>query len=409
MAETETILLKRFTGNGDAQAFAEIIRRHAGLVYGAALRILADVDRASDVAQETFMQLTKDAGNVTGSLPGWLHRVATHKAIDQRRRDASRRHREKEYAARPPDETGEWKKISPYVDVGLRELDPELRDVLILHFLEGRTTREIAALQNTSQATVSRRIGSGVEQLRAKLRRRGVIVAVGALSALLGDNAVQAAPMAVLTELGKMAIVGGTAAGAAGVGAGSGLHTVAASVLTVVKANAVAVAAVAVIGVGSVVTYHEMTKPSFSEPAASAPAQPIAANPVYDPGGSPLVSQKSPELPDNLPQAETQWDQPTAASPNPAGTPGSEAAVPQESATASTTDGGTEFTPVGGYGGMMGGFGGMGGYAESQNDTHEQQTGQTGGFYYYSGVSDRGDPGQSEDPNLREPNNPGKP
>ena len=94
MAETEAVLLKRFTGSGDAEAFAEIIRRHAGLVYGAALRILADVDRASDVAQETFLQLTKDAGHVTGSLPGWLHRVATHKAIDELRRDASRRHRE---------------------------------------------------------------------------------------------------------------------------------------------------------------------------------------------------------------------------------------------------------------------------------------------------------------------------
>ena len=61
--------------------------------------MLTDVDRASDIAQETFLQLTKDAGTVTGSLPGWLHRVATHKAIDQIRRDATRKHREAEYVA----------------------------------------------------------------------------------------------------------------------------------------------------------------------------------------------------------------------------------------------------------------------------------------------------------------------
>src|SRR5512142_3050625 len=108
MVQTEAVLLKRFTGSGDAEAFAEIIRRHAGLVYGAALRILADVDRASDVAQETFLQLTKDAQHVTGSLPGWLHRVATHKAIDQMRRDASRKRRESEYMAEKPHEVTDW-------------------------------------------------------------------------------------------------------------------------------------------------------------------------------------------------------------------------------------------------------------------------------------------------------------
>jgi RNA polymerase sigma factor (sigma-70 family) len=271
MAQTEAVLLERFAGSGDAEAFAEIIRRHAGLVYGAALRILADVDRASDVAQETFLQLTKDAGHVTGSLPGWLHRVATHKAIDRMRRDASRRHRERQYVAgEQSPETAEWKEISPYVDVGLRELDPELREVLILHFLEGRTTREIALLQSVSQATISRRIGSGVEQLRVKLRRRGILVAVGALSMLLGDNGVQASPLPLLMELGKMAIVGG--AGAASATGAAWIASVVTGLWVAIKAQAAVVAAVAAIGVGLVVTYEQMTKPSSFRPAVAAPA-----------------------------------------------------------------------------------------------------------------------------------------
>jgi RNA polymerase sigma factor (sigma-70 family) len=313
VAQTETVLLKRFTGSGDAEAFAEIIRRHAGLVYGAALRILADVDRASDVAQETFLQLTKDAGHVTGSLPGWLHRVATHKAIDCMRRDASRRHREKEYVAQQPPsgESVEWKEISPYVDVGLRELDPELREVLILHFLEGQTTREIALRKGASQATVSRRIGAGVEQLRAKLRRRGILIAVGALSVLLGDNGVQAAPLPLLTELGKMAMVGG-AASAGAAGAGFGLHAVASGVVAAVKTKAVAVAAVAVIGAGSAATYYELTKPS-SEPVVAAPAGLVAASPAPVVSDLPMDSRRRPELPRNLPQAETPTEQLIAA------------------------------------------------------------------------------------------------
>ena len=204
MAETEAVLLKRFTGSGDAQALAEIIRRHAGLVYGAALRILADVDRASDVAQETFLQLTKDAASVTGSLPGWLHRVATHKAIDQMRRDASRRHRERQYAAEErPHAAVEWKTISPYVDVGLRELEPELRKVLILHFLEGRTTREIALTQGAvpgDGVAADRGRGRTTPGQAPPTRRPG---RRGALSALLGDNAVQAAPAAAAHRIGQ--------------------------------------------------------------------------------------------------------------------------------------------------------------------------------------------------------------
>jgi RNA polymerase sigma factor (sigma-70 family) len=274
MAQTEAVLLKRFTGSGDAEAFAEIIRRHAGLVYGAALRILADVDRASDVAQETFLQLTKDAGHVTGSLPGWLHRVATHKAIDEMRRDASRRHREKEYAANEQQlcEPVEWKEISLYVDVGLHELDPELRDVLILHFLQGCTTREIALLQGASQATISRRIGSGVDQLRVKLRKRGILVAVGALSVLLGDNGVQAAPLPLLTELGKMAIVGGSgvsfATGAAWLGSSFG--AIVTGIWVAIKTQAAVVAAVAAIGVGAIVIYEQATRSASSQPAMAA-------------------------------------------------------------------------------------------------------------------------------------------
>lgn len=309
MAETETVLLRRFTNTGDAEAFAEIIRRHAGLVYGAALRILADVDRASDVAQDTFLQLTRDAGSVSGSLPGWLHRVATHKAIDQVRRDACRRRREEAYAAQRPQEVCEWKGISPYVDEELNELAPRIRDVLILHFLQGRTTRQIAGIQGISQATVSRRIESGVGQLRAALHRRGIIVAIGTLSALLGEDAVQAAPPVLLSELGKIALVGGSAAvSAAGAsGAASGLTTAAGGVVAAVKTHAVAVAAVAVISAGAVVTYRQATRPSSKQPVA-VPVRSTA------PSIPRRVSRQSPS-PESLPapvagrsQAAREWD-----------------------------------------------------------------------------------------------------
>jgi RNA polymerase sigma factor (sigma-70 family) len=308
MAETEALLLRRFAKTRDAEAFAEIIRRHAGLVYGAALRILADVDRASDVAQDTFLQLAKDAHRVTGSLPGWLHRVATHKAIDQMRRESSRRHREAAYAARPPGKKADWKEISPYVDEELNRLDRETRDILIAHFLQGQTTRRIAVARGISQATVSRRIEAGVATLRGMLRRRGILVAAGALGLFLRQNAVQAAPATLMTELGKMALVGGPAAAASvsGTAAGSGAQTLVGGALAGVKAKAVAVAAVAVIGAGSVVTYHNATKPSSRDIVMTRSATPRSSRPAARPAVSTPRGQSRMAGPS---QAAQKWDE----------------------------------------------------------------------------------------------------
>jgi len=381
MAETEAVLLNRFTRKGDAEAFAEIIRRHAGLVYGAALRILVDVDRASDVAQETFLQLTKDANNVTGSLPGWLHRVATHKAIDQMRRDASRRRREAEYVAEKPHEVTEWRELSRCVDEELNKLDSETRDILVAHFLQGQTTRQIALVHGVSQATVSRRIDAGVTRLRGTLRKRGILVAAGILGTLLGKNAVQAAPRALMTELGKMALVGGhAAAGAAGA---SVAQTVAGGVFAGVKAKAVAVAAVVVIGAGTVVTYQHATRLSSSQSTVvtRSPTPKMASRTIVS---TPVSSSAAAPVPPAAPSdAAKRWNDLMGAGASRAGSrdnqppvlPVAVGAPPAEDPAA---------TPEGGFGGMVGGFAAAVADSAPQEDQPQQDPGPAMGGMYYS-------------------------
>ena len=273
MAENELVLLQRFVKGGDAEAFSEIVQRHAPIVYGACLRVLEDQSRAADVVQETFLQLLRDAGKITGSVPSWLHRVATRKALDAVRADARRRKREARYAADKPLKTTRWEDVSVHVDQGLDELDDETRRILIQRFFQGRTTTDIAADSGVSQPTVSRRVESGVAELREILRKRGIIVAAAALGSLLTQNAVQAAPAIVMKELGKMALIGTTAATASTAAGGTTAATastaagVGTGVLATVKAKIIVAATVAVVGVGSVATYNQITKPT--EPPAS--------------------------------------------------------------------------------------------------------------------------------------------
>ena len=296
MSENENILLRRFAASGDAEAFAEIVRRHAGLVYAACLRVLADKDRAADAVQETFLQLLRNAETITGSVPMWLHRVATRKAIDVIRRDSSRRQREVTYAADKPRRANAWQDISRHVDEELDELDEQTRSILIQRFFEGLTTKDIAFRETISQPTVSRRIESGVRRLRDSLRKKGILISTAALFGLLGENVIQAAPAVVLKELGKIALVGSQAAAAAGAGAAATASSAGAQaavgVLTGIKIKVVTAAAVAIVGVGSVVTYNQVTRPTKPAPSVTPTAttrysggssagslQPVAAQP----------------------------------------------------------------------------------------------------------------------------------
>ncbi len=255
MLESEINLLRRFANKGDAEAFSEIVHRHAGLVYGACLRVLEDKTKAADVVQETFFQLYKDAGHITGSVSSWLHSVATRKAVDVIRKDSRRKRREAKYAVERLREAESWEDISTYIDEGLDELDDETRQILIQRFFEGRSMADIAGGMDISQPTVSRRVESGVSKLRETLRKRGVIVAAAMLVSLLGENAVKAAPALVMKELGKIALLGSTAVS-------SGAGTAATGVLTGVKVKIITAAAVTAVGVGGIVTYKQVTAPA---------------------------------------------------------------------------------------------------------------------------------------------------
>jgi RNA polymerase sigma factor (sigma-70 family) len=252
MTDHESALLQQFAGAGDANAFAEIVRRYAALVYGTCLRVLADGDKAADATQETFFQLTKNAGRIQGSLGAWLHRVAVRKAVDFIRTDSARRHRERKYADAQAGEAQTWHEVAPHVDEALDQLDGRTRELLVRHFLEGRSMTDLAEESGVSRPTVSRQIDSGLAMVRAHLQRRGVLVTAAGLSVLLAENVARSAPEVLLRQLGKMTLLAAETAGAAGSGASSSA-VLTGGVLAAANAKILtAVVAVVVIGAGAV-------------------------------------------------------------------------------------------------------------------------------------------------------------
>jgi len=295
-AESESVLIRRFSADGDASAFSEIVRRHVRMVYGVCVRILENESDAADATQETFYQLLKQAREISGSVASWLHTVATRKSIDLIRRGKARRRRERSYAGARTGQVEQWHDISGHVDHILQELDEGVRSVLLEHFFEGKTTTQIAEDRGISQATASRRVNQGLDLLRIALKKRRLLATGAVLSVLLGEGASYEVPAAVAGELTKMAMVGSSVAGGVvSVGAATGAKTAAGGMMAGLSGKVAAAVAVAAIGVGSVVTYNHITGPTdapapivaedLSSESPSTPAlatQPVSTAPVVE-------------------------------------------------------------------------------------------------------------------------------
>ena len=214
--ETDLNLLRRYAEEGDQQAFSEIVRRYAGMVFSVCRRILNDRARAEEVSQETFFRLMTRPQSVSQSLGGWLHRAATRLAVDERRSEMARRRREAQVAAEAREVAEEppavhWADISPHIDEALARLPDASRLLLIRHFLQGQQQQELAKQEHVSAATISRRLKLATDELRRELRRGGVDVMPAILLALWPQHAVEAIPATLQWELGKMAMFGGAA------------------------------------------------------------------------------------------------------------------------------------------------------------------------------------------------------
>src|ERR1041385_1771460 len=74
---------------GDQGAMADLYDRYAGVVYGVALRVLANTTAAEDVVQEIFLQLWRNPQSFDaerGRLAPWLAVIARNRAIDHLRK-----------------------------------------------------------------------------------------------------------------------------------------------------------------------------------------------------------------------------------------------------------------------------------------------------------------------------------
>jgi RNA polymerase sigma factor (sigma-70 family) len=201
MSENE--LLHSYRDQGSQEAFAELVRRFAGLVFSVAKRRLANATQAEDVAQVVFIRLSKTPPKVgsDGELAAWLHRTTLNVAIDTWRSEHRRHLREQQAISMEPTSDPLWEEISPKLDQALNRLGDQDRQTLLLRFFGCKSLREVGAAFNVSEDAAKMRVSRAVDRLRTELGVGSAACTTAFLGTMLAERSVEAAPAQIVSRL----------------------------------------------------------------------------------------------------------------------------------------------------------------------------------------------------------------
>jgi RNA polymerase sigma factor (sigma-70 family) len=221
---------------GDRDAYGRIVAGCQTTVTSIALAIVRDVPASEDIAQEAFLsawQNLRKLNNRASFLP-WLRQITRNLARDHLRAQVHRANPGTDVEAliatladpHPgPDEqlaTDQERAVAAGVIDALPE---ESREVLLLYYREGQSSRQVAGLLGLQDAAVRKRLSRAREKVRDELLARlgefarSTAPGAGFTAAVATMLMVGAPPAAAATALGAGAL--GTANGLAKLGAGA--------------------------------------------------------------------------------------------------------------------------------------------------------------------------------------------
>jgi RNA polymerase sigma factor (sigma-70 family) len=185
-------LLAEFKLTGRQEAFEEIVRRYAAMVFGVCLKTTRNAHDAEDATQAVFLTLAvqckTDKGGITYVGP-WLQKVARRISLDLRRSKKRREVRETNHAVSNGNGNGnghsnghsngngssgiDVEEVKVVLNEELNQLPAKYRLPMILHYYGGLTREQIAAELGCKPSTLGVRIHRGRQMLAKRLTQRG--------------------------------------------------------------------------------------------------------------------------------------------------------------------------------------------------------------------------------------------
>jgi len=208
-------LLRRYAEEGSQEAFATLVERYVGMLYGTACRQLGGSQRADDVVQTVFIDLASKAKSL-GQRPvlaGWLY-TATHYAASKIQREEQRRQQRESEAQRmhesPENETSDasWEKLKPVLDEALATLNGNDREAILLRFFQAMPFSAVGENLQVSEEAARKRVDRAVEKLRHGLGKKGFVSTSAALALVLSQQTATAAPLGLAAKITTAAATG---------------------------------------------------------------------------------------------------------------------------------------------------------------------------------------------------------
>lgn len=205
-------LLRLYGEARSEQAFAELMRRYARLVYTTCLRETEQPTLAEDAAQAVFLLLSQKALALQRrrNLAGWLF-LASQRVSKNVRRSEMRRQAVELRAMEtlpPPREDTLWEQVGPGLRNALDRLKPAEREAILLRFPGERSLAEVGAAQGISENTARMRVSRALEKVRGHLAKSGVTISTAALAALWLERNSEALPVSLTGPSGGLAAAG---------------------------------------------------------------------------------------------------------------------------------------------------------------------------------------------------------
>lgn len=185
---TDVELLNQHRHGSDA-AFADLVRRHLGWVYGLARRRLRDAHLAEDVAQAVFVLLHRKAPQFAAdsAMISWLHRAAWYASETAARSERRRRGHEAEAAMLRPNtvdssKPADWQQLAPLLDRLIDRLPRADREAILLRYYRDLPFANVAAQIGTTPDTARKRVDRAIEKLRRLAADQGIALSAASLS-----------------------------------------------------------------------------------------------------------------------------------------------------------------------------------------------------------------------------------
>lgn len=171
-SEEELVLLLK---QGSKEAFDQLYRQYAAVLYGIVNKVVADEQTAQDVLQETFVKIWNNISKYNaakGRLYTWMINIARNSAIDKLRSKGEIMKDKIQTGDSAVHNISAGMQTEQRTDtIGLNTmvaaLKPEYETVIRLAYFKGYTTDEISKTLEIPQGTVKTRMRSAIKQLRA--------------------------------------------------------------------------------------------------------------------------------------------------------------------------------------------------------------------------------------------------